>query len=189
VLAGARSDQFFVAQDAVGGAFADGQLEHVHQAAGAETRGFFAGRDDFGGHGLARALRRVVRTTGMVGERIVAVLPPVEPEAHGGTGAFVAPRGGAQAVGLGVAHHFVAQREFILGDTVHGAIESEPGVGLSLQTSASSRGAPGSRFFPTGAGGSGQAPSGPASAARTCCCTHFNPRVPSTRSSIIFSFV
>jgi hypothetical protein len=48
VFAGPGADQFFIAQDAVRGAFADGQREQVHEAAGAEAGGFLPGRDDLG---------------------------------------------------------------------------------------------------------------------------------------------
>ncbi|MEY2878058.1 MAG: hypothetical protein RLZZ15_438 [Verrucomicrobiota bacterium] len=148
-LRGRGGGVFGVAQDAVGGAFADGQLKQVHEPAGAEAGGLFPGGDDLGGGGLGRAFGGVVRVAGVVGEGVVAVVPAVKPEAHGGAGAFVAPRGGAQAVGFGVAHEFAAEREFGLGGAGHGAIESEPGVGLSLHPSASPREAPAPVASPT----------------------------------------
>jgi hypothetical protein len=37
VLAGTRANKFFVAQDAVRGAFADGQIKHVHKTTGTEA--------------------------------------------------------------------------------------------------------------------------------------------------------
>ncbi len=72
VLAGPRADEFFVPQDAVRGAFADGQLEPVHQAPRAEAGRFFPrGDDEFFLRG-AGAAGLAVGAAGMVGEPLVA---------------------------------------------------------------------------------------------------------------------
>lgn len=188
VLAGARLEQFFVAQDAVRGAFADGQFKQVHEAAGAEAGGLLPGRDDFGRKGGRGAFGGVVGAAGVVGEGVVAGLPTAQPQAHGGARTRVAARRGADAVGLRGADQCVAQAEFVVAVGAHRAIESEAGVGLSLHTSASLGGAPGSHSFSPGKGGAGQAPSGLPSASFTCWFTPFTPRLASTRIEISFCF-
>jgi len=188
MLARTRADELCVAQDAMRRALAERQFEHVHEAPRAETGGLFARGDDLGRDGLSGPRRRVLGAAREVRQGIIAGFPAAVPEAHGGAGAFVAPSGGAMTVGFGVAHNFVAQRELVLADFVHGAIESEPGVGLSLHTSASPREAPDSLFFFPDEGPDGQAPSSLPVWAFICCFSHLTPRFPNTRSSIIAGF-
>ena len=97
MFARARTDEFFVPQDAVSGAFADGQLEHVHQTAGAETWSFFARGDDLSGDLRGGALGAVAGAARVVGERIVSVFPAAEPEGARWCGSIrsgVRPRAG-----------------------------------------------------------------------------------------------
>jgi len=188
MLAWPRADELCVAEDPMRRALAEWQFEHVHEAPRAETGGLFARSDDLGRDGLSGPRRRVLGAARVVREGVIAGLPTTVPEAHRGAGAFVAPSGSAMTVSLGVAHDFVAQRELILADLIHGAVESEPGVGLSLHTSASPSEAPDSLFSCPDEGPDRQAPSSLPVWAFICCFSHLTPRFPNTRSSIIAGF-
>ena len=78
-MARTRPDEFCVPQDAVHGPFTDGQFEHVHQAPGTETGRIFPRRDDEFFMRCLGPARLVMRPAGMIGERVVAGLPPTKP--------------------------------------------------------------------------------------------------------------
>jgi hypothetical protein len=98
------------------------------------------------------------------------------------------PHGGMDAVRFDVAHDCVAQRELVLARAAHGAVESKTGVGWSLNTSASPGEAPGSHLSFSDEGPDRPAPRRRPVRAFICCLSHWTPRFPNTRSSIIPCF-
>jgi hypothetical protein len=75
--------------------------------------------------------------------------PAAQRRSHRRASAAEVALGGSDAVSPGLAHELVAQVEFIVAGAAHGGIKVKREVGsISMHTSASLGGAPGSRFFP-----------------------------------------